>query len=115
MNGTLAADEIRRLPPALTVVQAAGLLGIETSGGKQQQQKKACKKSHGSWFYAHDVPASGAGRRVSGRGTTRARCPGWEGRRSGPPERRLDGMSLDGGGAHDGGAGDGVAVDLEAQ
>ena len=27
----------------------------ETSGGKQQ--KKACKKSHGSWFYAHDVPS----------------------------------------------------------
>ena len=64
MNGTLAADEIRRLPPALTVVQAAGLLGIETSGGKQQQKKKkACKKSHGSWFYAHDVPASGGERR----------------------------------------------------
>jgi predicted DNA-binding transcriptional regulator AlpA len=31
MNVTLAADEIRRLPPVLTVVQAAGLLGIGRS------------------------------------------------------------------------------------
>jgi excisionase family DNA binding protein len=31
MNATLAADEIRRLPPALTVVQAAALLGIGRS------------------------------------------------------------------------------------
>jgi hypothetical protein len=30
INGTLAADEIRRLPAALTVVQAARLLGIGT-------------------------------------------------------------------------------------
>jgi excisionase family DNA binding protein len=31
MNATLAADEIRRLPPVLTVVQAAALLGIGRS------------------------------------------------------------------------------------
>jgi predicted DNA-binding transcriptional regulator AlpA len=31
MHATLAADEIRRLPPALTVVQAAALLGIGRS------------------------------------------------------------------------------------
>jgi predicted DNA-binding transcriptional regulator AlpA len=31
MNVTLAADEIRRLPPVLTVVQAAALLGIGRS------------------------------------------------------------------------------------
>ena len=31
MTATLAADEVRRLPPALTVVQAAGLLGISRS------------------------------------------------------------------------------------
>jgi hypothetical protein len=31
MNTTPAADEIRRLPPVLTVVQAAGLLGIGRS------------------------------------------------------------------------------------
>jgi hypothetical protein len=33
----------------------------ETSGGKQQK-KKACKKSHGSWFYTHDVPTFGGER-----------------------------------------------------
>jgi predicted DNA-binding transcriptional regulator AlpA len=31
MNATLATDEIRRLPPVLTVVQAAALLGIGRS------------------------------------------------------------------------------------
>jgi hypothetical protein len=31
MSATLAADEIRRLPPVLTVVQAAALLGIGRS------------------------------------------------------------------------------------
>lgn len=31
MNAVLTGDEIRRLPPALTVVQAAALLGIGRS------------------------------------------------------------------------------------
>lgn len=31
MNATLTGDEIRRLPPAITVVQAATLLGIGRS------------------------------------------------------------------------------------
>jgi excisionase family DNA binding protein len=31
MNATLTGDEIRRLPPVLTVVQAAALLGIGRS------------------------------------------------------------------------------------
>jgi excisionase family DNA binding protein len=35
MNGTLAADEIRRLPAALTVIQAARLLGIGRSSDYQ--------------------------------------------------------------------------------
>jgi excisionase family DNA binding protein len=35
INGTLAADEVRRLPAALTVVQAARLLGIGRSSAYQ--------------------------------------------------------------------------------
>jgi hypothetical protein len=38
MNATLAADEIRRLPAALTVVQAARLLGIGRSSAYQAVQ-----------------------------------------------------------------------------
>lgn len=33
MNAMLTRDEIRRLPPALTVVQAAALSGIGRSNG----------------------------------------------------------------------------------